>query len=95
MTRTTLDGHVDRISSVVALMAERPHEDKTPKLDELAAAAAMSKFHFHRVFRLLTDETCAGAAQPDTRITEAAMLAGHSSSQAFAKAVKDALAVPA
>lgn len=108
MTRTTLDGHVDRISRAVSLMAERLREEKTPTLDELADAAAMSKYHFHRVFRLLTGETCAEAvqrlrlaagtralAEPGTRITQAAMLAGYSSSQAFAKALKDAVAVPA
>ncbi len=108
MTQATFDSHVSRISRAVALMAQRLREDKTPTLDELADAAAMSKFHFHRVFRLLTGETCAEAvqrlrlaaatqalAQPGTRITEAAMLAGYSSSQAFAKALKDAVAVPA
>lgn len=108
MTRTTLDGHVDRISRAEALVAGRLHEDKTLTLDEPAAAAAISKFHFHRVFRLLTGETCAGRAlrlqlaaaaqalaQPDTRITEAALPTGHLSSQAFAKALKDELTVPA
>lgn len=108
MTQATFDSHVSRISRAVALMAQRLREDKTPTLDELADAAAMSKFHFHRVFRLLTGETCAEAvqrlrlaagtralAEPGTRITQAAMLAGYSSSQAFAKALKDAVAVPA
>lgn len=108
MTRTTLDNHVARIERAVALMAERLREDETPTLDELAGAAAMSKFHFHRVFRLLTGETCADAiqrlklatgahalARPGARITDAALLAGYSSSQAFAKALKDAVAVPA
>ena len=46
MTRTTLDNHVARIERAVALMAERLREDETPTLDELAGAAAMSKFHF-------------------------------------------------
>jgi AraC family transcriptional regulator len=108
MTTTTYDRHASRISRAVALMAERLREEKTPTLDELADAAAMSKFHFHRVFRLLTGETCAEAvqrlrlaaaaqalAQPGTRVTEAAMRAGYSSGQAFAKALKDAVAVPA
>lgn len=108
MTRTTLDNHVDRITRAVALMAERLRQDETPTLDELAGAAAMSRFHFHRVFRLLTGETCTEAmqrlklaagtqalARPGLRVTDAAMLAGYSSSQAFAKALKDAVAVPA
>ncbi|WP_235905735.1 AraC family transcriptional regulator [Pseudooceanicola pacificus] len=32
-------------------------------LDELAEVAAMSRFHFHRVFRALTGETCAQAVR--------------------------------
>lgn len=108
MTGSTLDGHIARISRAVEVMAERLREDRMPTLDELADAAAMSKYHFHRVFRVLTGETCAEAVQrirlaagtqalahPETRITQAAMLAGYSSSQAFAKALKDAVAVPA
>ena len=108
MTATTIEHHIARIERAAAVMAQCLQQDETPTLEQLADAAAMSKYHFHRVYRLLAGETCGetlqrlklarGAAalkRPGATITEAAHLAGYASSQAFAKAMRDALALPA
>lgn len=84
------------------------NEDRSPSLNEVAAASGISPFHFHRVFKLMTGETCAQAIRrlrlakgtvvlldPETSITEAAMAAGYASSQAFAKVIKRELSAPA
>ena len=81
-------------------------EDRVPSLGNIAAASGISKYHFHRIYKLLTGETCnetvtrlrlaksaALLRQPKISITEAAIAAGYSSSQAFAKAIKKALSV--
>ncbi|MBV7255173.1 AraC family transcriptional regulator [Pacificimonas sp. WHA3] len=92
----------DRIERAVDLMSTRmADEDAPPSLDELAGAAAFSKFHFHRVFRIVTGETCAQALarlrlargtnalqRRERSVTDAAFLAGYGSSQSFAKALK-------
>ncbi|WP_429144654.1 hypothetical protein [Aeromonas veronii] len=36
------------------------HLDDNPGLDEVAAAAAISTFHFHRIFKTIVGETIAG-----------------------------------
>lgn len=72
--------------------------DTPPTLDALAAAAAISPFHFHRVWRQLTRETVGdtiarlriAASQHrlqggDARITDVAMAGGFGSSQSFAR----------
>lgn len=71
-------------------------------LTNLAQACFISPYHFHRIYRLLTGETCqqtlsrlrlavASHAMKDKSlsITEVAHLSGFSSSQAFAKALKN------
>ncbi len=75
--------------------------DSTPSLEAIADASGLSKYHFHRVYRLVTGETvlqtttrlrlALGASvlrNDETSVTEAAFVAGYSSSQAFAKAFK-------
>ena len=71
-------------------------------LDEIADAAAFSKFHFHRIFKLLVGETIAGFTRrirlekaanrlihnPEEDITNIAFSCGFSSSQNFARAFK-------
>lgn len=98
---------LQQLAKAVALMAHRLNDHGVASLTELAAAAAISPFHFHRVYRLLLGETCqqtlqrlqlakAGqalaAAAP---VTEAALMAGYSSSQALAKALKRELSINA
>lgn len=78
------------------------HLDDNPGLDEVAAAAAISTFHFHRIFKTMVGETIAGftrrlrmeraarrlLASPQCDITTLALAAGFSSSQNFAKAFR-------
>ncbi|TNJ05900.1 AraC family transcriptional regulator [Aeromonas veronii] len=78
------------------------HLDDNPGLDEVAAAAAISTFHFHRIFKTMVGETIAGftrrlrmeraarrlLASPQSDITTLALAAGFSSSQNFAKAFR-------
>ncbi|HHQ4465115.1 GyrI-like domain-containing protein [Aeromonas veronii] len=78
------------------------HLDDNPGLDEVAAAAAISTFHFHRIFKTVVGETIAGftrrlrmeraarrlLASPQSDITTLALAAGFSSSQNFAKAFR-------
>lgn len=103
--RTTLLARMER---AIALMAERIKEGETPSLDELAAAAAFSRFHFHRAYRLVTGETPAETqrrlrlaravdrlGRDETSVTGAAMEVGYASSQALAKALQSVLAASA
>ncbi|WP_323925265.1 AraC family transcriptional regulator [Aeromonas veronii] len=78
------------------------HLDDNPGLDEVAAAAAISTFHFHRIFKTMVGETITGftrrlrmeraarrlLASPQSDITTLALAAGFSSSQNFAKAFR-------
>jgi AraC family transcriptional regulator len=47
----------DRLHRVLTYVFENPGEDLS--LDRLADIAAMSRFHWHRVFHAMTGETCA------------------------------------
>lgn len=51
----------DRILRVLTHIHDHPGGDLS--LDALAEVAAMSRFHWHRVFRALTGETCAQAVR--------------------------------
>lgn len=89
------------IERAVAFIQSELVQDRTPTLNDVANAAHISPFHFHRIFRLLTGETCAqmitrlrlakgtsALQRSSTSITEAAFAAGYGSGQAFAKAIK-------
>ncbi len=97
----TTNDYQSRIDKAVQLMKQQLALEQTPSLDELSQAACLSKFHFHRIYRLVTGESCqqtitrlklakATYALEDNNqsITEIAMQAGFSSSQALAKALK-------
>lgn len=51
----------DRVLRVLSYIHDNPAGDLS--LDALADVAAMSRFHWHRVFRALTGETCAQAVR--------------------------------
>lgn len=51
----------DRLRRVVRYIHDNPAGDLS--LDALAEVAAMSRFHWHRVFRAMTGETCAQAVR--------------------------------
>ena len=51
----------DRLRRVIDYIYDHAGEDLS--LDTLADVAAMSRFHWHRVFRAMTGETCAKAVR--------------------------------
>jgi AraC family transcriptional regulator len=94
----TLNRWVERLEGAARLLAERL--DDPPSLAELAAAACVSPFHFHRIWRALTRET---VTQSVTRlrldaaklllanaatVTDAAMSSGYGTPQSFARAFR-------
>ena len=93
--------HAERIERVIRALNRRDPADPGPTLAEIAELAGVSRYHFHRLYRVMTGETVhdtlrrlrlarALPALKDGRrsITEAAMDAGYASSQAFARALK-------
>ena len=90
----------ERMERAVTVMADRVREGETPSLDEMASAAAFSRFHFHRAYRLLTGEAPGETARrlraahalaelaEGGAVTNAALQAGYSSSQSLAKALR-------
>ena len=82
------------------------HPDSDLSLDSLADIAAMSRFHWHRVFHAMTGETCAQAVRrirlnraacwlvrTDWTLAEIAMRVGYPSAQSFARAFKSSYGV--
>ena len=53
--------NADRILRVIAYIHDNPAGDLS--LDALADVAAMSRFHWHRLYRAATGETCAAAVK--------------------------------
>ena len=51
----------ERIYRVVRHLEGIPPDEGAPSLTELASVAAMSEFHFHRIFRVITGETVGDA----------------------------------
>ena len=92
---------IKSIEKAINYISARLEEDNPPTLEGAAKASGLSKYHFHRIFKLVSGETFADMvtrlrlakglgtlASEKTSITQAAMAAGYGSSQAFAKAVK-------
>lgn len=95
----TTNPWLDRLERALALLAERL--DEPPSLDELAAAAGISPFHFHRIWRAMTGEPVGqtvarlriAAAQQRLaggtgNVTDVAMHGGFGTSQSFARAFR-------
>ncbi|TRD10924.1 AraC family transcriptional regulator [Erythrobacter insulae] len=93
------------IAQALEYIQSELREDRAPSLGDVARASGISPYHFHRVFKLLTGETCAQVVQrlrlakstaalqdPSISVTQAAMAAGYGSSQAYAKALRRELA---
>ena len=59
-----------RIARAMARLADRP--DRPPTLEELAAAAAFSPCHFHRIYRAVAGEVPAETLAP-ARLSRAAV----------------------
>lgn len=101
----TLTDHARRIARAMAHLAERP--DRTPSLDELAAVAAFSPYHFHRAYRALAGETpmetlarlrlsraAASLIKTDAPMARIAREAGFGSVPAFTRAFREAHGLP-
>lgn len=89
------------IERAIDFIASELAEERVPELSDIASNAGLSKFHFHRLYTLITGETChdtitrlrlARAADmlKNTKqpVTDIALSAGYGSSQAFAKALQ-------
>lgn len=94
-----------RIEAVCRTIEDRLAEE--PTLDELAAAADLSPFHFHRLFRGLVGETVAGYSRRlrleraayriehgEDDLLVVAMDAGYGSHEAFTRAFRRQFGVP-
>lgn len=92
--------YAERIERAIAVLERDASEGEPPGVARLAEAAALSPFHFHRVFRLMTGETVGDAvarvrlggslpelAGPDG-IRAAVDRSGYATTQAYARAVK-------
>src|ERR1700722_9178698 len=83
------DRHIAAVERACALIRER---DALPNLDELASAAGISRYHFHRVFKQITGATprewgkahrlarFAGRLDAGEKVTEAVYAAGFGAS---------------
>lgn len=101
MRPRTIDDYAARIARAVALLERTRPDEAPPSLARLAEAAALSPYHFHRVFRLMTGETVGavcqrlrlarslpGLADPACSVTDAAAGTGYATTQAFARALR-------
>jgi AraC family transcriptional regulator len=99
LPHTRLDRWRARLQKSADLLASRL--DDPPSLRELAAAAGVSPFHFHRIWRELTGEPVAKSvlrlridasrlllSASDSSITETALAVGFGTSQSFARAFR-------
>jgi AraC family transcriptional regulator len=88
-----------RLERAAALLSERL--DNPPSLEELAKAAAVSPFHFHRIWRALTGETVRQTLlrlrlevsrellqTKNANVTETALAVGFGTPQSFARAFR-------
>ncbi|MEM7075038.1 MAG: AraC family transcriptional regulator [Pseudomonadota bacterium] len=88
-----------RLRRVIRYIHDNPTGDLS--LDRLADVAALSRFHFHRVYRAMTGETCAETVrrarlyrashlltQTDLPLAEIAHLTGYDNFQSFNRAFR-------
>ncbi|MFT5371505.1 MAG: AraC family transcriptional regulator [Lysobacterales bacterium] len=100
MKTTTQNSYYQRIERVVGFLSDQV--DDNPSLEVLANVAAISPFHFSRVYRAVTGETPLGTLRR-LRLLKACFLlhdlkkpviqiafdVGYDSSQSFARAFKN------
>jgi AraC family transcriptional regulator len=95
----TIDRWKSRLGKAALLLGSRL--DDPPTVHELAAAAAVSPFHFHRIWRALTGETVAQTvlrlrleasedllARGGTSVTDTSEAVGFGTPQSFARAFR-------
>lgn len=100
--RSTAD-YSGRIARALALIERSVAAETPPSLAALAAEAAMSHYHFHRIYRVLTGETpqqtltrarlggSLPALQSPGGIAEGAGRSGYASTQSYGRALKGAV----
>lgn len=102
MKTQTRDTYVKRIDRAVAMLQQAiDRGDDLPDPMQLAEAAHLSAFHFHRIYRALTGETPGNTvarlrmlralrllADQQIPVTEAALSAGYETPQSFARALR-------
>lgn len=101
MKSSTQQSYHERIARVVGYLSKQVSSN--PSLETLADIAAISPFHFHRVYRALTGETpsstvrrvrlaraCVLLRDTQKPVTEVAFDVGYDTSQSFAKAFRAA-----
>lgn len=93
--------YAERIERAAQQLEQVAGRGEVPTLAALASAAAMSEFHFHRIFRLMTGESVGEAITrvrlghglsglaPGADLREATGRSGYATSQAFSRALKD------
>ncbi|MEX0285581.1 MAG: GyrI-like domain-containing protein [Paracoccaceae bacterium] len=94
----------DRLRRVVRYIHDNPAGDLS--LDRLAEVAAMSRFHWHRVYHAMTGETCADTVRrirlhrashwlvhTDDPVDVVAARAGYDNVKSFARAFRDSYGV--
>jgi AraC family transcriptional regulator len=96
----SIEAYVERISRVIDFVGESVRQRRIPTLSDMAGVAALSEYHFHRIFHLMTGETPAEAV---SRVRLSAALgplelgdlagaveaSGYATSQALARALKE------
>lgn len=99
MKSSTLNDYAQRIDRAIQFLTESLADDAAPSLQELADAAALSKYHFHRIFRLMTGETVNEAvrrirlargvfAAQRAPMASASGTAAYATSQSFARSMR-------
>jgi len=98
--------YVARVNRAIDHVLTHLHEPL--RLEDVAAVAAFSPFHFHRVFKALTGETLARfvkrrrleralglmAAQPDAPMSRVALDSGFASASDFSRSFRNRYGVP-
>lgn len=93
--------YAERIERVVARLEQLGDEEAVPGVKDLAVVAALSTFHFHRVFRLMTGETVGQVVRrirlarglpalmaANRSVADAAAHSAYATSQSYARAVR-------
>ncbi len=100
-----MNGYERRLLRVINYIHDNPDGDLS--LDALSEVAAMSRFHWHRVFHAMTGETCAQAVrrirlnraaawlvQTNWTLEKVAKSAGYPNRQSFSRVFSDAYGLP-
>lgn len=101
MKPSTQKSYIERIDRVIDYLSEQV--EGAPSLEDLANVAAISPFHFNRVFRAMTGETPSATVRrlrlaraatllksTSKPVTEIAFDVGYETSQSFSKAFREA-----